>query len=221
MNIESLNLDEIEGSPIGRMTYDAIAKSIVTGQLKPGEPLSDRQIADALGVSRTPVRDALHMLVSSGLVARRGRVGWSVTEFGEQNVKNVYQLRRLLEPAGFEYLDDWDPALFDEFSALAHLYDGPPNKDDLSGYLEADRELHRLFVRASGNELLGHFYGTVELQIDRIRHFVPSRNWLRIGQSFEEHAEILSAIADRDAKRAREALEKHIWAAEQAILDLL
>lgn len=221
MTLEPIDLDSVEGSPIGRRARDALAASIVTGQLPPGQPLSDRQLAEALGVSRTPVREALHLLVSSGLVIRHGRVGWRVAEFGTENVANVYQLRRLLEPAGFESMDTWDESMFAEFARFAEVLGEPPVEDDLASYLRNDQDLHRAFVRSSRNSLLYRFYETVELQIDWARHFVPNRNWLRLTASFHEHQAILEAIADRDPGRARDALTAHISAAEQAIVSLL
>lgn len=221
MTLEPLDLEALEGSPIGRRTHDALAAYIVTGQLEPGQPLSDRHLAEQLGVSRTPVREALHMLTSSGLVIRSGRVGWAVAGFGAESVKHVYQLRRLLEPAGFETMDTWEPSVFEEFAQFAALLDHPPDRNDLATYLTNDRQLHRAFVRSSDNSLLARFYETVEFQIDRVRHFVPSHNWMRLADSSEEHRAILSAIADRDAESAREALQAHITAAEKAILDLL
>lgn len=221
MDLQSLDLEEIDGSPIGRRTYDAIAASIVNGQLQPGQSLSDRQLAEALGVSRTPVRDALHMLVSSGLVARRGRVGWAVTEFGAEDVKQVYQARRVVEPAGFDVMGEWDDAIFAEYERFDRLHERPPDQERLADYLATDRDFHRLLVRSSGNALIARFYGVLELQIDRIRHFVPERNWMRLGESFEEHRAILAAVAERDPAKARDAVRQHICAAEEAILALL
>lgn len=221
MELKSLDLEGIDGSPIGRRTYEAIADSIVTGQLQPGQTLSDRQLGEALGVSRTPVREALHMLVSSGLVERRGRVGWAVSGFGADDVVQVYQARRIVEPAGFERMDAWDPDLFEAFDRFSVMHDSPPGREDLAEYLQTDRDFHRLLVHSSGNALLQRFYDVLELQIDRIRHFVPGRNWLRIAESFEEHRAILDAVAERNADAARDAARRHICAAEEAILSLL
>lgn len=221
MTLEPLDLVTLEGSPIGRRTHDALASYIVSGKLEPGQPLSDRHLAEALGVSRTPVREALHMLTSSGLVTRSGRVGWAVAEFGVENVNHVYQLRRLLEPAGFESMDTWDQSVFAQFAQFAELLDHPPDRDDLATYLTNDRQLHRAFVKSSSNSLLARFYETVELQIDRVRHFVPNHNWMRMADSFNEHRAILDAIADRDPDGATLALRAHITAAERAILELL
>jgi DNA-binding GntR family transcriptional regulator len=84
---------------INEQVYEAIEGAIVRSELGPGALLGDRQLAEALGVSRTPVRDALHRLESSGLVERRGRAGWAVSGFALRDVHELFELRRILEPS--------------------------------------------------------------------------------------------------------------------------
>jgi GntR family transcriptional regulator, rspAB operon transcriptional repressor len=216
-----IELGGIDAAPISRRTHDALAQAIVSGKLPPKTPLSDRRLAEQFGVSRTPVRDALHLLEASGLVQRRGRVGWVVTEFGVHQVRELYQLRRILESAGVADLASWtddEVAVFDRFRDL-QVPTSPD--DDLTGYLAADRELHRQLVMSSKNALLMQFYEVVDLQIDRIRHFVPRRDEFRIPQSFEEHLRILDALRQRDAAAATVAIHAHISAAEEAMVGLL
>src|SRR5665811_521759 len=87
---------------------DAIESAIVHGELAPGSQLVDRHLASMLNVSRTPVREALRQLEPSGLVRRQVRGGvssWVVVEFREQDIRELFELRRLLEPCGLTWLD--------------------------------------------------------------------------------------------------------------------
>lgn len=219
--IDTVDLGEIDASTISRRTHEALAEAIVTGKLPPKASLSDRRLAEQLGVSRTPVRDALHLLKASGLVERRGRIGWAVTDFGIDQVRQLYELRRLFESAGLERLTEWDDDLLASFARFRQVKPPASNHEDMSTYLAADRDFHRRLVQSSGNDLLLQFHDVVELQIDRIRHFVPARDTFRIPQSFEEHMAILDALEARDVDAARAAIRTHIHAAEKAIAALL
>lgn len=216
-----IELGDIDAAPISRRTHDALAQAIVTGKLPPKTPLSDRRLAEQFGVSRTPVRDALHLLEASGLVERRGRVGWVVTQFGVEQVRDLYQLRRIMESAGLEDLATWSDEELAAFDRFRDLEVPSSPDDDLTEYLAADREMHRQLVMSSKNALLMQFYEVVDLQIDRIRHFVPRRDEFRIPQSFEEHLRILDALRKRDAEAATAAIHAHISAAEEAMVVLL
>ncbi len=216
-----IELGDIDAAPISRRTHDALAQAIVTGKLPPKTPLSDRRLAEQFGVSRTPVRDALHLLEASGLVERRGRVGWVVTQFGVEQVRDLYQLRRIMESAGLEDLATWSDEELAAFDRFRDLEVPSSPDDDLTEYLAADREMHRQLVMSSKNALLMQFYEVVDLQIDRIRHFVPRRDEFRIPQSFEEHLRILDALQKRDAEAATAAIHAHISAAEEAMVVLL
>ena len=213
-------LKPLEIEPISKRTYETISKAIIRGTLEPGSTLSDRKLADQLGVSRTPVREALHLLESSGLVARRERVGWVVTRFGESEVRELYQLRRLFEPAGFATLPEWSEALTLELHDLVDQT-RPQGRGDLDRVVEADRRFHRKLVETSRNRRLIEFYDVVSAQIDRIRYFVPTHDRNRLLRSHLEHERIVAAVDGGDPVAARQALEDHMIAAEKAMLSLM
>lgn len=213
-------LKRLEIEPISKRTYDTISDAIIRGTLEPGSTLSDRKLADQLGVSRTPVREALHLLESSGLIARRGRVGWVVTDFGESEVRELYQLRRLFESAGFSTLPTWSDGLTEELHDLV-AQTRPTQRGRVDRVIEADRRFHRKLVEASDNRRLIEFYTVVSAQIDRIRYFVPSHDRDRLLRSHAEHERILAAVTGRDPVAARVALDDHMIAAEQAMLSLM
>jgi DNA-binding transcriptional regulator YhcF (GntR family) len=144
-----VQLRRIEIVRINEQVYEAIEAAIVRCELEPGAGLGDRQLAEMLGVSRTPVRDALHRLESSGLVERRGSMGWMVSTFALQDVQELFELRRVFEPLGLERLsENWDEAVVSApflkcgtqtyaSDASAVWASDPTPRDWLSGFLAA------------------------------------------------------------------------------------
>jgi DNA-binding GntR family transcriptional regulator len=214
-------LRRIEVVRINEQVYEAVEAAIVRCDLEPGAVLGDRQLAEMLGISRTPVRDALHRLESSGLVERRGRMGWMVSTFALQDVRELFELRRVFEPLGLERLSEtWDEA---EVRELSHSFEKFPErltKDLLPDYLHDDRRFHKKIVECSRNGRIIRFYGTVEKQIDRIRHYLSYNYEGRVEASLKEHCEICAAIAARDLSAATVALDNHLRNVEELITAL-
>lgn len=210
------DLRPIRAIQMNEQVYEAIEAAIVRCELGPGAVLGDRQLAERLEVSRTPVRDALHRLESSGLVERRGRAGWVVSDFSLKDLRELFELRRILEPFGLErLLEDGDEATVEE---LSRFFDGFPERmpqDLLPGYLHTDLRFHKKIVECSRNGRVVRFYEVVEKQIDRLRHYLSYNFEGRVEASLKEHREICAAIADRDLPAARQRLEGHLRSVEE------
>src|ERR687896_1452745 len=202
--------------------YEAIETAIVRCELGPGTVLGDRHLAEVLGVSRTPVRDALHRLESSGLVERRGRMGWMVSTFALQDVRELFELRRVFEPLGLDRLSkNWDEAVVRELSHSFEKFPERLTEDLLPDYLYDDHRFHKKIVECSRNGRVIRIYGTVEKQIDRIRHYLSYNYEGRVEASLKEHREICAAIAARNHSAATEALDNHLRNVEELITDLV
>ena len=214
-------LRRIEVVRINEQVYEAVEAAIVRCELEPGAVLGDRRLAEVLEVSRTPVRDALHRLESSGLVERRGRMGWMVSTFALQDVRELFELRRVLEPLGLERLSEtWDEAVVRELSHSFEKFPERLTEDLLLDYLHDDHRFHKKIVECSRNGRVIRFYGTVEKQIDRIRHYLSYNYEGRVEASLKEHREICAAIAARDLSAATEALNDHLRDVEELITAL-
>ena len=206
---------------INEQVYEAIEGAIVRSELGPGALLGDRQLAEALGVSRTPVRDALHRLESSGLVERRGRAGWAVSGFALRDVHELFELRRMIEPFGLESLSEtWEEATVGELSRFFDDFPEQMPEDLMRPYLHTDRRFHKRIVECSGNGRIVRFYEVVEKQIDRVRHYVSYNYEGRVGDSLAEHREICAAIAARDLSAATGTLVRHLRNVEELIAAL-
>jgi len=214
-------LRRIEIVRINEQVYEAVETAIVRCDLKPGAVLGDRQLAVMLGVSRTPVRDALHRLEASGLVERRGRMGWMVSTFTLLDVRELFELRRVFEPLGLDRLSkNWDEAVVRELSHSFEKFPERLTEDLLPDYLHDDHRFHKKLVECSRNGRVIRFYGTVEKQIDRIRHYLSYNYEGRVEASLKEHREICAAIAALNPSAATEALDNHLRNVEELITAL-
>jgi DNA-binding GntR family transcriptional regulator len=216
-----MEIRRIEVVRINQQVYEAIEEAIVRCELSPGAVLGDRQLADALGVSRTPVRDALHRLEFSGLVERKGRIGWMVSNFALRDVRELFELRRVFEPLGLERLSEtWDEEVVGELSRSFEKFPELLAEDLLLDYLHEDRRFHKRIVECSQNRRVISFYEMVEKQIDRIRHHVSYSYEERVEASLKEHREICAAIAAHDLSATTEALFRHLRNVEELITAL-
>lgn len=202
-------------------TLGQIQDAIISGALRPGEPLMDSALAEQLGVSRTPVREALHRLESTGLVTPRGR-GWVVSQFTVDDVHELFHLRRLFEPEALrELAAKNDPAATAE---LAHFFDGysrPIPVDRYDEYFVHDNAFHSRIVACSSNGRLRQMYGVLEKQIDRGRHFLTTSAEGRADDTLDEHTSISDAIAAGDFAGAERALLVHLQTGEDLMVEQL
>ncbi|MDQ3539568.1 MAG: GntR family transcriptional regulator, partial [Chloroflexota bacterium] len=208
------NLKPITHIGLSGSVREAIEAAIVECELAPGTPLVDRQLASLLNVSRTPIRDAIRQLEPLGLVRRQGRggmSGWVVAEFRERDVRELFELRRVLEPLGLGRLDGhWDKATANRLAAYFDDFPRHLERDQYEAYIVRDRAFHKEIVTLSGNSRVIGFYEIMEKQIDRIRHFLATGYEGRMDGITKEHHALCSAIAAHDIPGAIAALVHHL-----------
>lgn len=215
-------LKPIETASMAERAYEALEAAIVRCELGPGTLLSDRKLSEQLGISRTPIRETLKSLETAGLVSRRGRVGWMVAEFDHEDVRELFELRRVLEPPGLERLaETWDETAVRELSTYFDGFAEPLSRDRYEEYLNRDHGFHKKIVGWSGNSRLSRFYGIVEKQINRIRHYLAPGYEGRMENVIAEHRRICDAIANHNLEAAHQALMDHLRAGEGAMFDFL
>lgn len=215
-------LQPLESVHLGDRTFTSIRTAIIVGELKPGQPLRDRVLAETLGVSRTPVREALHRLVHAGLVEVSGRSGWTVAPFTTQDIHELFELRRTLEPLGINHLEA-EPAE-QTIAELADFFAGfsqPIRRERYEAYFERDNGFHKRLVACSGNGRLRSFYAIIESHIDRGRHLLSLGTSGRVDETLDEHLAIANAIGRRDFAGARAALVQHLDTGERLMVEYL
>lgn len=215
------SLRPIRALQVNEQVYEAIETAIVRCELEPGTVIGDRYLAEILGVSRTPVRDALHRLEPSGLVERRGRAGWMVSGFVLEDVSELFELRRMFEPLGLQRLSEtWDRATVEELVGSFECFPERIPEGLLPEYLHADHRFHKRIVECGRNGRVIRFYEVVEKQIDRVRHYLSYNYEGRVEASLAEHREICAAIAAHDLEGATGELIRHLRNVEELITTL-
>ncbi|SDE29585.1 transcriptional regulator, GntR family [Salipiger thiooxidans] len=188
-----------------------LSKAIVSGQLTPGERLSESVVARQLGVSRAPVREAARLLENSGLVTYLPNRGFFVRKFSAEELDNLYELRIIIETAAIrrlirEGLGDTEAALEAQIQEL-HRVAGPGH--DMLTQVEADMQFHRLICAGSGNpRFLGVFEQIAletELTIMLIGKLYDDAHRLA-----DTHVPILDALRGGDERVAVEAMHFHL-----------
>jgi DNA-binding GntR family transcriptional regulator len=217
--VENLEVQAVRS--VAEQVHKTLVRAIVEGTFAPNERLSDRHLSEKLGVSRTPVREAFHLLEAAGLVKRRSRIGWIVADFNQRDVEELFELRAVLEATGIKRAVAWNDADLSELAGHFDDFQLPLPPGDTTAYLKRDNEFHKALVAGTENGRMVDIYRIVEWQIDRVRHFVSYRAHGRIRQSLEEHRLITRALRERDEESAVRALNRHLSNVQARFVELM
>ena len=200
----------VENLTLWQRVYDHLRAEILAGRLEPGTELAEVALAEQLGVSRGPLREAIGRLATEGLVTVRPRRGAVVTPLSKEEFLELYQVREALERMAVKLAvpllqpDDIAAlqALIDEMAARA-------DRNDVAAFFEANAAFHARLVDASGNKRLRDLYRQLLDQLGRYRRqSLQLRGNLQ--RSVAEHAAILRAAKRGDAERAAHLMSEHI-----------
>lgn len=199
--------------------YRYLKTEIVSAKAVPGAPLNEQQIAERLGISRTPVREAIRRLEQEGLVARHPNRGAVVAPLSMKDVLEIWQLREILEPAACRIavarLDRM--ALAGVGQGLSSLEGREPRLEDYESHHRADVALHRLIAEATGNTLLQQVLDMLNGRIARVRML---NSPTRFHRSLREHLAIVAALRSGDPEAAAEAMRRHLANARESLYTL-
>lgn len=198
--------------------YNAVLDRILTRELTPGTVLHEVRLAETLGVSRTPLREALRRLEGEGLVGRNGGRSLVVQSITVREYIEALHVRRLLESeAAFLAAERIDRDLVAGLRARisAMMQSGEPTPSD---HWTLDDDVHGALARASGNDLLA---AIVQALRRKTRLFNLKRMPNRFLPGCREHLTILDALDRRDGARARAAMAAHLDNVKASILDKL
>lgn len=196
---------------------DAIREAITRGDLEPGRRLTERELGELTGVSRTSLREALRSLQAEGLVEKSGPRGLQVAVLTEAVVNELYDVRAPLEAAVVELCVR---NASDEQVAALKAAMTAPKSGDLDDQLAATREFYELLLEAAGNSILQQMFGTIEARIHALRR-VSLRMGGRAKASHRELLEIVDLIQQRNGPAAAAAAHAHVVAAKAAALTAL
>ena len=214
-------ITDVRDTSLAKLVRDDTLALILKGVLVPGQRINEPDVANRLKVSRVPVREALRELESSGLVVSRKHSGVFVRELGETEIRDLYQLRGLLD--GFagrcaaqlplEQRKVLSMLLTAATSAMMQAY----SQQDVQAYYAENLRFHWAIVQATGNQqLLETYRGIVQkLHLSRLKNLSQS---VAMQVSISEHVEIVDALRNGDAQQCEALMAQHVSDAYQRLV---
>ena len=201
---------EKNGSTLAKQVFEIIQKHIVTGELRPNQRLVDSEIAKELGISRTPVREALKRLEVVGYVSTLPSGGIIVTEHSTREIQYLYEIREALETMAVKLA--CHRATEEQLNKVEEFYNRGVevvSNGDIGRYIELHRSFEEELYAACGNEGLVSLIKMFRNQYynQRLHRVLTSKDWRT---QLKHHGRILKALRKRSADRAAKALERHL-----------
>lgn len=218
---EDLELNMNAYLPLRDVVFNTLREAILKGELKPGERLMELQLAAKLGVSRTPIREAIRMLEQEGLAVTVPRKGAEVAKMTEKDMEDVLVIRATLDQLAVELACD---AITEE--QLKQLQNAGKNFENslqtgnLKKIAQADVEFHEVIYQATGNIKLVTMLNNLREQMYRYRvEYLKDDS--KYQELIREHHAIMEGIRAKDKKRASEMMKDHVLNQAVAIKNMI
>lgn len=214
-----MSQDQTNAQTLGQSVHDRLRGMILAGELPSGTPLQEKIFAERLGVSRTPVREAVARLMSEGLVTRNGSSVPTVSQISITQIMEILHVRRLLESESARQAAgvSASPEPFLAMRArLMQFMQG--ERPSAAEYAQFDEDLHILIAKTAGSTVLTELIKGLKL---KTRIFDKGSIPERFEPGCAEHTEIIDAILARNPDRAEAAMRVHIENARSAIISHL
>ncbi len=187
--------------------YEYLLSAIMNYSIMPGEAIIEQEVSDKLGISRTPVREALKQLVSEGLVNHIAGKGTFAFELSSNDIEEIFELRGLLEVAAAARAAETLPReKIDFYRERLFALDDQIAKE---AYFTIDQELHDDIISCMHNVRIAKILRQMSQQINLMRRF-SSMTPSRLAESRVEHLCVVNAIAERDAVKAKKYMSQHL-----------
>lgn len=212
-----MNATRIAPMALYQEVAERLRERIFAHELKPGAWIDEQALTEHYGISRTPLREALKVLASEGLVTLKPRRGCYVTEISERDLDEIFTVMGLLE--GQCARDATRQASASDLKALEKIHaelEQAANGGDINGFFEANQAFHHEVQRVADNRWLQHVIDDLRKVIKLSRHHSLFSDG-RLEQSLTEHRRILKAMLARDATAAELAMREHIASGRKAL----
>ena len=212
----SLKMDEY--LPLRDVVFKTLRDAILTGDLEPGERLMEIKLAEKLGVSRTPIREAIRKLELEGLVNMTPRKGAVVAEISENDLRNVLEVRRVLEKLAVKLAcQKISKAEIDELRENLKFFKGALKQKDANEIAKIDVEFHDIIYKATRNDRLIQILYNLREQMYRYRlEYVKDQDTRKT--VVMDHETLIESIAVGNIKVAEETIIAHIDHQEKKII---
>lgn len=215
---DKLKVNLNEYLPLRDVVFNTLREAILAGTLQPGERLMEKQLAEKMGVSRTPIREAIRKLELEGLVEMIPRKGAQVASITEKEIQDVLEVRAALEGLAVRLACEKMSA--EQLSKLRQVmkdFEDASKTQNIEEMVEKDVHFHDIIFEATQNDKLIHIVNNLREQIHRYRvAYLKNVNYLQAIQ--KEHQEIVNAIENRDVPLAEKVATVHIQNQEKAVI---
>lgn len=219
-------MQPIERRNLGSDVYRILRDRILRQELKAGEKLSDLRLSNELGVSRTPIREALHQLVQDGVVIAEPNRGFFVATFSQRDLEEIFELRLALELFAIRRIDlagrkdELERALF-ELEHVERLLRNAKTpaaiREAADAFLKTDRGFHSWLISTANNKRLDTIINSIWTQIaifQQIDSSIPE--WIL--EAVEEHREVIGKLIEEDVEGAATVMEGHLHNMQREVL---
>jgi len=201
--------------------YQILKKEICDGYYLPGQWLQEKELAEKMNVSRSPVREALKQLVDEGLAIEYPNKGVFVKEFSSKDIEEIYDVRIMLESYAIKNSVKVITSinikeLMDILQNLAECYE----KNDITKYIQYDTQLHEYIVKLGGNSLVSDIYRRIYSQVQQFRIYSLTTK-KRFDDSIIEHRTIVENLIASNWKEADRINKVHLTLAREEIIEHL
>ncbi len=204
--------------PLRDVVFRTLRQAILTGEMKPGERLLEIHLANKLGVSRTPIREAIRMLELEGLVIMVPRRGAQVAQITEKSMSDVLEVRCALDVLAVELACERITAeAVEELREACRAFEKATATKDVHVIAKADVAFHDIIFKAAGNPRLTQMINNLAEQMYRYR-FEYIKDESQHQMLIREHCLICESIEKRDVEAAKDAIRKHIENQENSII---
>jgi len=200
--------------------YKVLRRQILDAELPPGTRLKDSELAESLGISNTPVREALRRLEQTALVETIPRRGTFVKKLSLAEVEGLYEVREALETLAVRLAAERaDDALLNQILQTAQLHIAGVQRGAVSEYLHHDRQFHHLIAEGAGNSVLASMLTSIADRIHITRRMDLGQH--QDEMAGQEHAEIGQALSHRDGEEAARLMQHHIREHRMRVVGML
>ena len=183
---------------------------ILDGEFAQGRLIGEGEVSNAVGVSRTPVREAFLRLEAEGLLHLYPKRGALVVPISAADVEDVMETRLLIERFAIRRVIELDLDLSERLCAAITAQEEYANASDAAAFVDADREFHRVFVAATGNAIVLRTHDSLRDQQNRMGLAALNAGAERMNQILEQHRAIVETVDQRDAAGAESLIEHHL-----------
>lgn len=207
--------------PLRDVVFNTLRKAILRGELKPGERLMEIQLANKLGVSRTPIREAIRKLELEGLVLMIPRKGAEVAQITEKNMQDVLEVRKALEELSVQLAcERITPEQVEEMKMAAEDFRKVLKSGDVTKIAEADVKFHDIIFAATNNQRLITLLNNLREQMYRFRvEYLKQKECYP--QLLEEHDKLIALISGGEVEEACELMGCHIDNQASTVSDVI